>query len=66
MSYQGRLCVPNVDEMSNRILEEAYGSRYCIHTGFKKMYHELREVFWSEVLKGDIEIILQNVRIPTS
>ena len=54
MSYQGRLCVLNVDGLRNRILEEAHGSRYSIYPGFTKMYHDLREVFWWECLKMDI------------
>ena len=26
LRYQGRLCVPNVDDLRNRILEKAHGS----------------------------------------
>ena len=54
MRYQGRLCVPNVDDLRNRILEEAHGSCYSIHPGSTKMYHELREVFWQGRLMKDI------------
>ena len=54
MRYQGRLCVPNVDGLRNWILEEDHGSRYSIHPGSTKMYHDLREVFWWEDLKNDI------------
>ncbi|XP_069154565.1 uncharacterized protein [Solanum lycopersicum] len=52
---KGRLCVPNVDDLRNQNVEEAYGSRYSIHPGSIKMYHDLREVFWWEGMKGDIE-----------
>ena len=45
LRYQERLCVPNVDDLRNRILEEANGSRYSIHPCFSRMYHDLREVF---------------------
>ena len=54
LRYQGRLCLPNVDDLRNMILEEAHGSRYSIHLCSTKMYHDLREVFWWEGLKGDI------------
>ena len=54
LRYQGRLCVTNVDGLRNRILEEAHGSRYSIHPGSTKMYHDFREVFWWEGLKRDI------------
>ncbi|TMW94998.1 hypothetical protein EJD97_009503 [Solanum chilense] len=51
---QGRLCVPNVDELRDRILEEANGSCYSIHPCSIKMYHDLREIYWWESLKRDI------------
>ena len=54
MSYQWRLCVPKVDELRNRILEEAHRSRDSIHLGSTKMYHDLRKVFLWESLKKDI------------
>ena len=46
LRYQGGLCVPNVDDLRNRILEEAHGDRYSNYPCSKKMYHDLREVFW--------------------
>ena len=45
LKYQGKLCVPKVDGLQERILEEAYSSRYSIHTGSTKMYRYLREVY---------------------
>ena len=54
--YQGRLYVPNVDGLRNRILEEAHGYYYSIHPGSTKLYHDLREVFFWEGLKKDSEI----------
>ena len=46
LRYQGRLCVPDVGELINNILEEAHNSRYIIHLGYTKMYRDLREVYW--------------------
>ena len=53
--YQGRLCVPTIDDLRNRIVENSYSSRYSTHPGSTKMYHDLIEVFLQEVLKRDIE-----------
>ncbi|KAH0706534.1 hypothetical protein KY285_012312 [Solanum tuberosum] len=39
----GRLCVPMVNELHERIMEEAHSFRYSIHPGSTKMYHDLRE-----------------------
>ena len=44
--YQGRLYIPKVDGLQERILEEAHSSRYSIHPGFTKTYRDLREVYW--------------------
>ena len=52
--YKRRLCVPNVDRFKDRILENANGSRYSIHPGKAKMYHDLREVYWWAGMKKDI------------
>ena len=54
LRYQGRLCVPMVDGLQERIMEEAHSSRYSIHPGSTKMYRDLREVYWWEGMKKDI------------
>ncbi|XP_070010675.1 uncharacterized protein [Nicotiana sylvestris] len=43
LQLQGHLCVPNIDGLRERILEEAHGSRYSIHLGATKMYRDLRQ-----------------------
>ena len=42
LRYQGRLYVPDVYGLRDRILEEAHGSHYSIHLGSMKMYHDQR------------------------
>ncbi|WMV07831.1 hypothetical protein MTR67_001216 [Solanum verrucosum] len=54
LHYQGRLCVPKVDELRQKILPEAHNSRYSIHPGATKMYRDLREVYWWNGMKRDI------------
>ena len=44
--YQGRLCVPRVGELQERIMEEAHSSIHSIDLGSTKMYHDMREVYW--------------------
>ena len=44
--YQNILCVSDVDDLRNRVLEEAHGSRYSIHPSSTKMYRDHREVYW--------------------
>jgi hypothetical protein len=39
--YKGRICVPNVKELKDKILCEAHEFAYSIHPGGNKMYHNL-------------------------
>ncbi|XP_070032440.1 uncharacterized protein [Nicotiana tomentosiformis] len=42
LRYQGKLCVSNVDGLRERIMTEAHASRYSVHPGSTKMYHDLK------------------------
>ena len=44
LRYQGRFCVPDVDDFMGKVIEEAHGSGYSIHPDSTKMYRDLREV----------------------
>ncbi|KAH0711565.1 hypothetical protein KY289_007524 [Solanum tuberosum] len=54
LRYQGRLCVPMVGRLQEKIMEEAHSSRYSIHPGSTKMYRDLREVYWWNGMKKGI------------
>jgi hypothetical protein len=44
--YKGRICVPNVKELKDKILREVHESAYSIHSGGNKMYHDLKATYW--------------------
>jgi hypothetical protein len=44
--YKGRICVPNVKELKDKILREAHESAYSIHPGGNKMYYDLKATYW--------------------
>ncbi|XP_070025489.1 uncharacterized protein [Nicotiana sylvestris] len=50
----GWICVPNVDELRELILEEAHSLRYSIHPGAAKMYQYLRQHYWWRRRNKDI------------
>jgi hypothetical protein len=52
--YKGRICVPNVKELKDKILHEAHESAYSIHPGGNKMYHDLNATYWSYGMKRDV------------
>ncbi|XP_075112470.1 uncharacterized protein LOC142182241 [Nicotiana tabacum] len=49
-----RLCVADVDGLRHVILEEAHNSKYTIHPGSTKMYHDLKQFYWWEGVKKDV------------
>jgi hypothetical protein len=44
--FKGRLVVSKKEALKKKILNEAHTSRYSIHPGSTKMYHDLRQQFW--------------------
>ena len=52
--YKDRLCVPDLDDLRTRNIAETHGSRYSIHPGSTKMYHDLKKIYWWEVMNKDI------------
>ena len=41
----GRLCVPDVDNLREEILEEAHFAAYSVHPGATKMYHSIKDLY---------------------
>jgi hypothetical protein len=52
--YKGRICVPNIKELKDKIFHEAHESAYSIHPGGNKMYHDLKATYWWYGMKRDI------------
>jgi hypothetical protein len=48
-----RLVVPKREALNKKILDEAHTSRYSIHPGSTKMYHDLRQQFWWTRMKRE-------------
>uniref|UniRef100_A0A1U7W1L3 Uncharacterized protein LOC104224067 n=1 Tax=Nicotiana sylvestris TaxID=4096 RepID=A0A1U7W1L3_NICSY len=49
-----RLCVADVDGLRHAILKEAHNTKYTIHPGSTKMYHDLKQFYRWESMKKDI------------
>ena len=50
----GRLCVPNVDNLREEILEKAHFTAYSVHPGATKMYHSIKDLYWWDRMKKDV------------
>jgi hypothetical protein len=51
--FKDRLVVLNKEALKRKILDEAHTSRYSIHSGSTKMYHDLRQQFWWTRMKRE-------------
>ena len=46
-----RLCIPDMENLRKKILEEAHFAAYSVHLGATKMYHEIKDLYWWDGLK---------------
>jgi hypothetical protein len=51
--FKDRLVVLKKEVLKRKILDEAHTSRYSIHPGSTKMYHDLRQQFWWTRMKRE-------------
>jgi hypothetical protein len=51
--FKERLVVPMKEALKKKIMDEAHTSRYSIHPGSTKMYHDMRQQFWWTRMKHE-------------
>jgi hypothetical protein len=51
--FKERLVVPRREALKRKILDEVHMSRYSIHHGSTKMYHDLRRQYWWTRMKRE-------------
>jgi hypothetical protein len=52
--YKGRICVPSIKEMKDKMLHEVHESAYSIHPGGNKMCHDLKATYLWYGMKRDV------------
>jgi hypothetical protein len=52
--FGDRLVVPKNPELRKKILDEAHLSKFSMHPGSNKMYHDLRSLYWWTRMKKEI------------
>jgi hypothetical protein len=52
--FKNHLVVPKDFELRRKTMDEAHSSRYTIHPGTNKMYHDLKKRFWWTGMKQEI------------
>ena len=51
LRFRNRIVIPADKEIRKEILEESHRSKYTIHPGVTKMYHDVKGLYWWEGLK---------------
>jgi hypothetical protein len=52
--FEDRLVVPKNPEIRHKILDEAHLSKFSMHPGSNKMYHDLKSLYWWTIMKREI------------
>jgi hypothetical protein len=52
--FEDQLIVPKDPELRKEILDGAHLSKFSIHLGSNKMYHDLRSLYWWTRMKREI------------
>jgi hypothetical protein len=52
--FEDRLVVPKNPEHMKKVLDEAHLSKFSMHPGSNKMYHDLRSLYWWSRMKREI------------
>ncbi|KAD1378137.1 hypothetical protein E3N88_42914 [Mikania micrantha] len=52
--FMERVWVPHHGNLRDLVMDEAHKSRYSIHPGSDKMYHDLKILYWWPHMKADI------------
>ncbi|GKC93735.1 putative reverse transcriptase domain-containing protein [Tanacetum coccineum] len=52
--FMDRIWVSLIGGVRALIMDEAHATRYSIHQGADKMYHDLRDMYWWQGMKRDI------------
>ena len=52
--FEDRLVVPKNEDLWRKILDEAHLSKFSMHPGSDKMYHDLKPLYWWTRMKREI------------
>jgi hypothetical protein len=54
LRFESRLVVPKNKDLKKKILDEAHLSKFSMHPGSTKMYHDLKPLYWWTRMKKEI------------
>jgi transposase InsO family protein len=63
LMLQGRVVVPDVHNLKQKIMIEAHSTPYSVHPGSNKMYQDLRRTFWWRRMKTDVALFVARCQV---
>ena len=54
LQYRGRVVVPQLTDLREKILKEFHYSRFAVHPWGTKMYHDLHRYYYWSGMKGHV------------
>ena len=62
---KGRVCVLDIDDLRNAIMEETHYSAYAMHPDSTNMYQAIKKNYWWSGMKRDIVEFVSRCLVPT-
>jgi len=54
IQFHNRVCVPIVEALKRKILDECHNTPYSMHPGGNKLYKDLKQTFWWSNMKQEV------------
>ncbi|XP_028054691.1 uncharacterized protein LOC114258885 [Camellia sinensis] len=58
LKFHNKLCVPDCSDLRKRVMDKADNSKFAMHLGNTKVYHDLKQNFWWPRMKKSIAKIV--------
>jgi len=59
--FHNQVCVPAVEELKKKILDEGHNTPHSVHLRENKLYNDLKQTFWQSSMTGEVAAMWQSV-----
>jgi len=54
IQFHNRVCIPAVEALKKKILDEGHNTPHSVHPGENKLYKDLKQTFWLSNKKQEV------------